>query len=247
MLFITVSCVVSQPVSDRSQTDAKLDTQIDYLNNLWLAIGTEPFWNVAIEEGEYVSFTSIGDIDSIGFLYVKPIKRNDGTLLFKSKTKERSIELTFKKEICSDGMSDEVYQYATSVKVAEKTTKTKLSYRGCGKYVQPTVLNDIWVLTELKGKKVNATKIPTMELHLSNYVVSGNAGCNGYKGNFTLERDLIEFNRNFIATRMYCENQAIESAFLQALAGNRFVYEVANNHLILKTEGHPILVFKKGN
>ncbi|MCF6361741.1 MAG: META domain-containing protein [Cyclobacteriaceae bacterium] len=208
-------------------------------------MGTEPYWNVEVEVGKQIVFTSIAGIDSMTFNYVEPVTSSDGSLLFKTKSKDGSIELRFKREQCSDGMSDDEFYYSSSLKIEQKSTNTKLELNGCGKYVKPTALNDLWVLTELKGKKIDATKIPTMELHLSTYKAMGNAGCNNYQGSFSLKRDLIEFNRNFISTRMYCENQAIESAFLEAFVGNRFVYEVANNQLVLKTEGHPILVFKK--
>ena len=127
----------------------------------------------------------------------------------------------------------------------QKSTSTTLELEGCGKFVMPTALNDIWVLTELNGEKIEVAKVPTMELHLKDNKVMGNAGCNGYQSSFTLNRDLIMFDPNFIATRMYCEEVNVESAFFQALGGHRFVYEIVNNQLTFKTEGHPIMVFKK--
>ena len=71
------------------------------------------------------------------------------------------------------------------------------------------------------------------------------AGCNNYNGSFELSGNRIEFDERIASTRMLCDNSSIEDAYLKAIAGNKFNYQISNNQLFLMQEGKSVLVFKK--
>jgi heat shock protein HslJ len=113
------------------------------------------------------------------------------------------------------------------------------------KAINTNILNDIWVLTEINGEHLMGNKAPTMELHLKDQRVIGNAGCNNYQGGFKVESGGLQFDKNVASTRMMCENISVEDSFLKAIAGAVYRYEVRNNRLYLLQEGKSVLVFKK--
>ncbi len=245
VLLSFIGCAISKPTPNSAVVHAtnSISSKTELpTNNSWLALGMEPYWNVVLKEGQQIIFTSLGDIDSMVFPSINPITKADGTVVFKSKTEEGKFELTLKKEPCSDGMSDESFTYSSQLKIENLKESKQLS--GCGKFIQPQMLNASWALTHFKKQAIKEGK-PTLILNLTTYKIAGNAGCNSYGGSFSLKNDQILFSKNIMVMRMTCENQSGEDLFLAALAGNRYVYEITDNTLVLKTEGHPILVFKK--
>ena len=111
--------------------------------------------------------------------------------------------------------------------------------------LNPNLLNDIWVLTQINGELIEGTKAPVMELHLKDKKLIGNGGCNNYNGSFEITGNRIEFDERIASTRMLCDNSSIEDAYLKAITGNKFGYRINNNHLFLLQEGNSVLIFKK--
>lgn len=75
--------------------------------------------------------------------------------------------------------------------------------------------------------------------------VNGSSGCNGVGGEYTVERDQVEFGQ-FVSTLMFCEEtiMAQESAMMQVLNGTA-AYEVDGETLTLTKDG-TVLVLTAG-
>lgn len=107
-------------------------------------------------------------------------------------------------------------------------------------------LNGKWVLKTFNGKDVTESfkgKIPTMEINITGKQISGNAGCNGYSGLFTLEKNKFSAP-NLASTMMMCVFENKESTFHQ-LMGNVSTLSFDNEDLIFTQGGKQVMVFSK--
>lgn len=96
-------------------------------NYEFIALGNEPFWSLDIIPGEkLIVFKDAGNEKVYQFPFV--VSKEVGNSIRYETTSEKHGKLIaiFKKEKCSDGMSDRVYQYSATVSFSGK------SYSGCG-------------------------------------------------------------------------------------------------------------------
>src|SRR5215216_2357531 len=91
-----------------------------------------------------------------------------------------------------------------------------------------------WVLTEMKGVPVQLSggrRDAYINFAVSEKRFSGNGGCNQINGNYSLEKNNIQFNE-VVSTKMSCEDMAFENTFLDLLKRvDRF--ERKGNDLVL--------------
>ena len=105
---------------------------------------------------------------------------------------------------------------------------------------QATLLNTQWVLSE---NNLDASKIPTLVIEKER--VSGNASCNNYFGQYSLDADTGSFSvTNVGVTRMACEKMAAETHYLSMLEkANKYVMK--ENVLELYKDNLLLLRFRK--
>ena len=247
ILSLLVGLYSCASTSVMQKTPATMADSVIYPANVWLAFGTEPYWSLQATHGQAIVFTTLSASDSISLPEASWKIEGHNTQTLTTQTERYHLKVTRSAQPCSDGMSETPFSYKATVVLTDNTLHTTTQFNGCAKLVQPVLLNDIWVLEKLEGHPIGNAKRPTMELRLSDFTVEGNAGCNGYKGQFSIVNDQINFDQRMIATRMYCEEHELEDVFLRAIAGQRYVYEVKSNQLILSTEGQPLMVFKKAD
>lgn len=99
---------------------------------------------------------------------------------------------------------------------------------------QAEITNKYWKLITLNGNKViTGMNEAFMTLHTEENRIHGNAGCNSFFGNFTLEDDnQIKFDQMGM-TRMACHDMQTEDEFMQVL-GKATFYELTENELTLQ-------------
>src|SRR6266498_3776236 len=74
---------------------------------------------------------------------------------------------------------------------------------------------------------------------------SGNGGCNSISGNYTIDKNKINFS-DITSTKMSCPDISFENAFLQLLDQvNR--YEVSGNTILLKNGNEILLIARESN
>ncbi|MBP7173830.1 MAG: META domain-containing protein [Cloacibacterium sp.] len=105
---------------------------------------------------------------------------------------------------------------------------------------QATLLNTQWVLSE---NNLDASKNPTLMIEKER--VSGNASCNNYFGQYTLDPNTGSFSvTNVGVTRMACEKMAVETHYLSMLEkANKYVLK--ENVLELYKDNLLLLRFRK--
>ncbi|MCC7359071.1 MAG: META domain-containing protein [Anaerolineales bacterium] len=104
-----------------------------------------------------------------------------------------------------------------------------------------------WQLTEINGQPAVAGDVtPTLQF-LPEDRLSGNGGCNGYGGAYTVNGSALQFSE-MMSTLMACADDALttqESAYFQAL-GSVASYALSGDTLTLKdASGAPVLVFAR--
>lgn len=215
--------------------------------DFWAA-GNEPFWHLELDIEGNTKFSLMSKVD---VLFATPAPETDienKTIVYKYP--EYEIEITFKKENCSDDMSGEKGTFKTEV-----ILKGKL-YSGCGKFLvfnkDPLLksdvgrLNDIWVLEKYKDIPVNtlveAKDSPLLEIHLNDCRIMGKNSCNSFSGSLEVDDEMIKFSK-LISTKMFCP-ESMESQFMDALHKvNK--WEISGMRLFLKTGEENYLTFKK--
>ncbi len=99
-------------------------------------------------------------------------------------------------------------------------------------------LSGKWKVTNMIGMDSLATQ-PT--LTLKDGQISGNAGCNSYSANYTVEDNKISIGLA-MATKMYCTNMKVEKAFFECLQkaksytikdGSLMIYDDTNKELLV--------------
>lgn len=116
-----------KPSDEPSLVEEKKDKVIYHFT----AIGTEPFWKLSVLENEIIwetpEFFELFEKDGSPELYtLKEAKNNKGSQL--------SYYIT--KANCSDGMSDESYDYAVKINVSIDGETNE--YKGCGTFSKIT-------------------------------------------------------------------------------------------------------------
>ena len=91
----------------------------------FFALGNEPFWLMEIDKDKQISFLRVDSTAPTVFAYVPPVQQN-GQYMFNVKKESDSMQIVIKPEFCSDGMSDNWYEFRVEVKVSG------VNYLGCG-------------------------------------------------------------------------------------------------------------------
>lgn len=212
------------------------------------AQGTEPFWGLSIH-GDRIVLTQPGD--SVVMPHSEPIRVQDANIkMYRSQRDAASMDVIIAQKECVNAMSGEIFPYQVTVSYTDPGSQEPRTLEGCGEYLTDHRLNDIWVLEEMEGKKVDREKdfmgseLPYMEIYTDENRFSGFSGCNRMTGAFEFEWDRLRFGK-VASTRMACPNMEQEDKFLKALTGVSH-YALENNRLYLSNDGkEPFLVFKK--
>jgi heat shock protein HslJ len=210
----------------------KISEGIDFV-----ALGTEPFWGLDIDFEKGMEFKT-PDGKSFNAPPVMAKKGSEGVLIYESKTEDGSLKVTLKKEPCSDGMSDNKFDYSVMVAVNGTT------FQGCGQPVGGS-LGSYWTLQSMNGAPVEENtflkgRVPVLQVNVKESRYAGSDGCNNILGKARIEGNKIELEPG-ISTMMACPGKAHEEyaeAFYSVTD-----YTIENGLLTLLAEGKPVLVY----
>jgi len=118
------------------------------------------------------------------------------------------------------------------------------------KPVEKTQLeNGAWVLKSMKGEAVETSftgKRPDLKFDFSKNMVSGNGGCNGYGGEFTLNEQNVFSAPNLVSTMMACMDASKEPEFFKTLSSPDLVVALTKDGNLTFSEGdNVVLEFEK--
>lgn len=118
------------------------------------------------------------------------------------------------------------------------------------KPVEKAQLEDgFWVLKSMKGENVETAftgKRPDLKFDFSKNMVSGNGGCNGYGGDFTLNEQNLFSAPNLVSTMMACMDASKEPEFFKTLSSPNLVVSLTKEGVLTFSEGdNVVLEFEK--
>lgn len=159
------------------------------------ALGTEPFWNVTIENGRMTYDSADGGRFSVPA--PEPRTSFNG---HRYETPRLTLDITHVR--CSDGMSDRIYADRVKAMVDGR------ELNGCGGEIVPpaNLANTSWAITAIDGAPVSGE---AYFLHFSADRLSGKAGCNNFSGPYEMSASTL--NPGMIAaTKMACPPPRME-------------------------------------
>lgn len=218
----------------------------------FIAVGTEPFWGVKVNENEAMYFDMNDFEHHIATGIPKIMEIFDmGAFAYYGESERYSVQLKVFKEKCSDGMPDNVYSYSTNLTIFDKSNAETYEYKGCGRYTYDTRLNDKWVLEKLNGKEIKKEQYmkekPFIKFKVDENKISGNAGCNTFLGNAEVLHKKIAFGTNIGLTKMECDNMNLEMEFMNTITGKSLDYSIDNGKLFFYKEGKAVMEFRKSD
>lgn len=210
-----------------------------------VALGNEPFWSLTINPSKNILRFKTPSGDSITTPVPDRITDPTGGFRYTAEVESGRISAIFRPDSCVDTMSGQRFDYRVDVALRGKR------YAGCGVSLrQVTLLQDIWVLTELNGKPVSITgsgrERPRLEFMLTEGRVAGTTGCNRLSGSVRADTRQIQFGP-LVTTRMACldDSSHLEADFLKGLQAKPLRYQVGEGKLTLLSNNVSLMTFKK--
>ena len=197
--------------------------------SLYRALGTEPFWSVAIGRGQMRFETPERPGFAVPTPAAQPIPNG-----YRFVTRRLTIDVT--RVPCSDGMSDR--RYADTVAIIADGR----AFRGCGGGVMSEAGVDLagsrWAIASIGGTAVGGS---SYNIEFTADRISGVAGCNRFSARYTLADDTLAIGPA-VVTRMACAPGAManESRALSILSGPVRVSRPDANSLVLRGQSGEI-------
>lgn len=215
----------------------------------FIARGNEPFWYLEMDFDNVFRFKSLTDVEELNTPPVAGIKAQDADVTFYHViTESGELRITVQAVPCEDNMSGEPFTHTVNVQGKKSVDSTYTEFTGCGKYLMDLRLNDIWLMTEMTGVKLNKDDLikglPTFEFHLSDKRFVGHAGCNNLMGFIEVIGSKIKFG-TITATKMACPNMEVERAVLSEISNRTVTYKIEKGELLLVSENGIEMKFKK--
>ncbi|MGL5112539.1 MAG: META domain-containing protein [Flavobacterium sp.] len=251
LFFLAVGCKTNAPLinTTTSKTTAAYQQQVENMEKqiYFRAMGNEPEWSLKIGENQ-IAFSSLKPgFEEFNSPYAAPVKAMDANVKRYSVATDRgTMIITIEQQICTNAMSGETFPYEVRIEIYNGN-KTTATFSGCGFYVIPASLHDIWVLEKMNGENMTASKfeneIPYLEINSTTGKFMGFAGCNRINGELFFEKDVLRFTK-IAATRMACGPKNRENELIHSLESTT-TYQVANMRLTLTNPSGIELIFKK--
>ncbi len=211
------------------------------------SLGHEPEWMLDINFEKGVGFRTLEDGQGWFATAIEPEVAEDGSLLFNTRTERGELQVVIQEQGCMDSMSGEEFPY--TVRVVTKDTLGEQQYSGCGSYLPPQRLHDVWILHRLNGDVIRQAELRNgarLEFNTGMGTMLGGGGCNRITATFEAGHQNIVFGP-ISRTKVYCEGYpgTVESAFLTALDVGPLRVHTRGNELILSHPGGTELVFRR--
>ncbi|TRZ41949.1 META domain-containing protein [Robertkochia solimangrovi] len=233
---------------DTLQTQDDDNTMMESNEKFFQGLGTEPFWGLDISENS-IRFHSLLD-DYKEFITPLPevIRVADANIRkYRVETELVKMDITIMQQSCSDGMSDNTYDYKVDLSITKSGDGITKEFHGCGFFVADTSLAGEWEAKSILSNPVDPEKsngkYPSITIDTESRSFSGFAGCNNVRGELFMEQQLLRFTK-VVSTRKMCLPGNPEDAFLKALQAST-TYDVTEDTLILSNPNGEQLRFEK--
>ncbi len=212
------------------------------------SMGHDPEWMLDINPEKGMGWRNLEDGQSWFVSAVEPSDGADQTEhIYRSETERGLLLVSVKRNPCTDAKSGELLPY--SVRLEMKDSTGERSMEGCGEYLPPQRLYDIWMLYSMNGERISPAELQEgarLEFNTTEGTVLGGSGCNGFTARFEATRQGIIFGEMALS-KMKCSGYPaqVEQDFLAALRSGELKRMFRGNELFLTTSAGTILVFRR--
>ena len=247
MSLLLLSCASSSQKGVKT-TSSPLPSEIGIRTDAFFKVtGIERFWTLEIY-ADRIKFISLNAGETFETPYTMPVISGN-SMIYKSKSASKEIEIVITDGKCDDGALDTPYNKIVKVNLKTVGSEQVAILKGCGNYIQDARLNFVWVLQEMKGKKVTpedfGKELPYIDIHTTETAFTGFGGCNRLKGKIeAAEANKLRFTE-IVSTKMACISGNKENLFMEVLQ-NATKYEVRDKKLYLSNQQGIVAVFTKG-
>jgi len=212
------------------------------------ATGHEPEWMLQINHEGAMGFRMLGDAQGWFTPPVKPTRAADANvLLYRTKTERGELRATIQEQPCTDGMSGEEFPYTVRMDATDGKVKQQVS--GCGLYLPPARLHDVWMLVRIGDLPVRQAELregARLEFFAAEGRVQGATGCNTLDGPFEVHGGTLRMGPLRMTKRMCAGHaEAVERAFMEALEPGWSSYTIKGNELLLSHPSGKELLFRR--
>uniref|UniRef100_UPI00404B1E9D META domain-containing protein n=1 Tax=Fulvivirga sp. TaxID=1931237 RepID=UPI00404B1E9D len=188
-------------------------------------------WSVDVFDAKYLRFIREG-IDTINIPDAELTASQDGAVtMFRTKTGYPMMELSITQAGCKDDQATEELPYGVKILYQLSPNDEIITVEGCGSYVPDYRLSGTWQMVEIgaiKSALNSSAKAPFITFNISERTITGNNGCNTFRGEFSSRGSLLLINK-MSSTKMACPGE-VESEFMSALSDKIF-YSIKNDTL----------------
>lgn len=212
------------------------------------ATGHEPEWMLQINHEGAMGFRMLGDAQGWFTPPVKPARAADANVvLYQTKTERGELRVTIQEEPCSDTMSGEDHTYSVRIEATDASGKQEV--KGCGTYLPPARLHDVWMLVRIGDLPVRQAELQEgarLEFNAAEGRVLGATGCNTLDGPFEVHGETLRMGPLRMTKRMCADHaEEVERAFMEALQPGWLRYMLKGNDLLLHNPGGKELLFRR--
>ncbi len=254
-LSTLAACGSGSSAEEEKNSSSEMENPFDLNRQLYergidfIARGNASEWTLEMDFDQSFRFATA---DGLAFQTppVEPSIAMDAPVRrYRAVTEKGEMTITLQEGACTEASTGEAFSHEVRIDLQIGTTDDPVNFSGCGRYVVPMRLHDIWVLESWKGGAVDTAGMPkgkpTLEIHSGIRRVSGHTGCNNFTGTFDIMGEgAIQFSP-LASTRMACPAMDLEDDIQRALSGRRLDFRFNGLSLILGTQGEELATFRK--
>lgn len=212
------------------------------------ATGHEPEWMLQINHEGAIGFRMLGD--ALGWFTppVTPARAADANvLLYRTKTERGELRATIQEQPCTDSLNGGEFAYTVRIDATDATGRTEV--QGCGQYLPPARLHDVWMLVRIGDLQVRQAELregARLEFFAAEGRVHGATGCNTLEGPFEVHGATLRIGPLRMTKRMCADHaEEVERAFMEALEPGSLRYAFKGNDMLLTHPAGTELLFRR--
>ncbi|MBX2978524.1 MAG: META domain-containing protein [Flavobacteriales bacterium] len=210
--------------------------------------GHEPEWMLQINHEGAMGFRMLDDAQGWFTPPVQPARAADANVvLYQAQTERGELRVTIQEQPCTDSMSGDTFPYTMRIDATD--AKVKHQVNGCGQYLPPARLHDVWMLVRVGDLQVRPGELregARQEFNTAEGRVFGATGCNTLDGPFEVHGETLRMGPLRMTKRMCADHaEEVERAFMEALGAGWVRYMLKGNDLLLHNPSGAELLFRR--
>ncbi len=212
------------------------------------ATGHEPEWILQINHEGAMGFRTLEDGQGWFTTPVMPSHAAEANQVhYNARTERGELRVTLQELPCTDPMSGEEFPYTVHVQASDINDTREVN--GCGFYLPPSRLHDVWMLVRIDDLQVRQGDLregARLEFFAAEGRMLGGTGCNTLHGPFEVHDGTLRFGP-LLTTKVLCTDHAteVEQAMSHALRLGGLGYTFKGNDLKLTHPSGTELHFRR--